>query len=175
MKRFGQDWDAALQIEQTNGEHNEALVWLTDVQTNAASLVASAETARGDTPDTQASAPSWDLSSVMESPSASDSETEMPTTVDTEQRATMTDTEIERSLTPQPPSTPTAQKTDTPGDIQTNLENVLKSQFSKERFDGAMDTLETHGNEEGLRRLRAHDPEVAKQIEQHRKGKEVSR
>ena len=76
---------------------------------------------------------------------------------------------IEESLTTQPPSTPTAQKTDTPGEIQTNFENALKSEFSKERFDRAMDTLEQYGPEEGLRRLRENDPEVAKQVEQSRK------
>ena len=66
--------------------------------------------------------------------------------------------------------TDTAQSTDrpyTPGEIQGNLEASLKEQFSSERFERAMSTLDRYGPEEGLRRLRENDPEVAKQIEQH--------
>lgn len=163
--QFGVDWDGALQIEREGMENNPAFVWITDVQRNAASIVAAAETARSDTPEAQASAPSWEMSPVMESPSAALSETEMSATFDTAERAPMTDTEIEaaveKSLTPQPPDTPSA--------IQSNLENSLKTQFSSERFEQAMSTLDQYGPEEGLRRLRENDPEVAKQIERHRK------
>ena len=168
--QFGQDWDGAIMEADDDIANNPAFVWITDVQRKAASI---AEQAEGDTSDTQASAPSWDMSSVMGSPSASDSETEMPATLDTPKHDPMTDADIEaaieESLTTQPPSTPTAQKTDTQGEIQTNFENALKSQFSSERFDRAMDTLEQYGPEKGLRRLRENDPEVAKQVEQSRK------
>ena len=170
MERFGDDWREVSRVHE-GMENNPAVIWMTDVQQNAASIVAAAEQTRGDA--LEASAPSWDMSSVMESPSASDSETEMPATLDTPKHDPMTDADIEaaieESLTTQPPSTPTAQKTDTPGEIQTNFENALKSEFSKERFDRAMDTLEQYGPEEGLRRLRENDPEVAKQVEQSRK------
>ena len=171
---FDADWDG---VHRTTS--NPALEWMTDVQRNAASIVQNAETVGVNTPEIQTSAPSWDMSSVMDPPAASDRETEEPTTLDTSQRATMTDAEIkaeiERSLTHQTPEIPTTTPPDTPGEIQNNLETTLKAQFSSERFDRAMDTLDRYGPEEGLRRLRENDPEVAKQIEQHRKQEEVPR
>ena len=185
MERFGDDWLDAIDGDGWNGDiggigkSNPALEWLTDVQQNAASIVAAAEQARVDA--LEASAPSWDLSSVMESPSASHSETEALTTINTSEKNTMTDTEIEaaieKSLTPQPPDIPTNKSPDTPGEIQSNLETTLKAQFSSERFDRAMNTLDQYGPEEGLRRLRENDPEIARQIEnakQHNR-EEVSR
>ncbi len=48
------------------------------------------------------------------------------------------------------------------------LETTLKERFSSERLDRAMDTLERYGQEEGLRRLRESDPEIARQIERRR-------
>ena len=48
------------------------------------------------------------------------------------------------------------------------LETTLRERFSSERFDRAWSTLERYGPEEGLRRIREDDPEVAKQIERHR-------
>ena len=169
---FGQDWDAALQVDPQGVEHNAALEWMIDIQRNAASIVAQAEQARGESPESQASAPSWDLSSVMEGPSTSHSETEGASTSDTSTSVPMTyaeiEAEIETSLTPQLPDITTDQRLDTPGDLQSTIEASLKSQFSSERFERAMSTLDKHGPEEGLRRLRENDPEVAGQIEQHR-------
>lgn len=48
------------------------------------------------------------------------------------------------------------------------LETTLSEQFSSERFERAMGTLERYGEEEGLRRLKEDDPEVAKQLERQR-------
>ncbi len=45
------------------------------------------------------------------------------------------------------------------------LETELRSQFSPERFNRAINTLNQYGPEEGLRRLKDSDPEVAKQME----------
>ena len=45
------------------------------------------------------------------------------------------------------------------------LETALRTQFSPERFTRAMNTLNQYGPVEGLRRLKASDPEVAKQVE----------
>ena len=47
-----------------------------------------------------------------------------------------------------------------------SLETVLRQQFSPERFSRAMNTLNQYGPEEGLRRLKDSDPEVATQVEQ---------
>ena len=177
MGQFGIDWDGVFQVEQSGMENNPSLKWMSDVQRNAASIVANAETAGIDSPATERSASSWDMSSVGESPSASHSGTEIPATLDTKETRQLTNTaieaEIERSLTSQPPDIPAAPSPDKLGEIQSNLEASLKEQFSKGRFDRAMSTLEQHGQEEGLRRLRENDPEVAKQIDQHRKQEEV--
>ena len=177
--QFGIDHDGAMLAGWEEGaQSNPAFVWITDIQRNAASIVAGAEATGASVTDTDTPASSWDLSSVMESPSTSHSETEMPTTFDTNEHASMTDTgimaEIEKSLTPQPPDILTNERPDTPGGIPSNLETTLKAQFSSERFERAMSTLDQYGSEEGLRRLRENDPEVANQIEQHRKREEVS-
>ena len=180
VEKFGEDRDGLFRSKNRSKdiEGNPAFIWMSDVQRNAASIVAAAEAAGGDAPETQTGAPSWDMSSVMESPSASDSETEMPTTPDTSASVPMTDTEIEtaieKSLTSQPPNILTNQRPNTPGEIPSDLEASLKVQFSSERFERAMDTLEQYGSEEGVRRLRENDPEIAKRIEQHRNREEDS-
>ncbi len=46
-----------------------------------------------------------------------------------------------------------------------NIETALREHFSPERFNRALQTLNQYGPEEGLRRLKESDPEVAKQIE----------
>ena len=46
-----------------------------------------------------------------------------------------------------------------------SLETALRTQFSPDRFNRAMQTLNQHGPEVGLRRLKKSDPEVAKQVE----------
>ncbi len=175
LGRFGDEWDGPMQgvmgVEQGEERRNAATEWMIDIQRNAASIVEAAETAGVG----QASAPSWDMSSVVESSSAPHSETEVSTTVDTSERDPMTGAEIERSLTRQPPDIPQNQKPDTPSELPSNLEASLKSQFSSERFDRAMSTLEQYGPEEGLRRLRQSDPDFAKQVEQHRNREEVSK
>ena len=117
---------------------------------------------------------------VSQDPLASD--TSMPATLDTPEHGPMTDASIkepgtvkfdtspirEKSLTPQRNEPFPNERPDTPSEIQGSLQTILKSQFSKERFERAMSTLERYGPEEGLRRLRAQDPDVAKQIEQSR-------
>ena len=61
-------------------------------------------------------------------------------------------------VSPQPPALPT----------EAEFEASLKERFSQDRFDRAMDTLDRYGPEEGLRRLREDDPEVARQVERQR-------
>ena len=166
--RFDADWDGVSRTES-----NPALEWVRDVQHNASGIVAGADATGASATDANTSASSWDLSSGMESPPASHSETEVPTTPDTSGSVLMTDAEIEaaieKSLTSQPRDVPPDERPDTPSEIQNQLETNLKSQFSSERFERAMSTLERYGPEDGLRRLRENDPEVANQIEQHRK------
>lgn len=65
-------------------------------------------------------------------------------------------------LSLEPPALPTEEE----------LETALRERFSPERFERAMTTLERYGPEEGLRRLRDVDPEIAKQMERRRGGEE---
>ena len=60
-------------------------------------------------------------------------------------------------MSPEPPAPPTEEE----------LETALREQFSLERLERAMSTLERYGPEEGLRRLRDADPEIAAQVERH--------
>ena len=170
--RFGDHFDGHSLIEREDVESNPNLVWVADVQRNAASIVAQAEQARGESPESQASASSWDLSSVMENPSVSSDATtgkgpSIPPAIDTLAAPASPNPETDAAAARAPnltdvPKAPTALPT------VEGLEASLKEQFSSERFERAMSTLEQYGPEEGLRRLRENDPEVAKQIEQHR-------
>ena len=176
---FDEDWDGYNQVEREGTKSNPAFIWMTDVQQNAERIVAAAETAGDSTSESQTSVPSWDLSSVMESPAASPNEMsgDRPSMVvplsDADERPTNPNTASRAAVTPAPgltnvPKTPTNLPT-----IE-GLETSLKEQFSSERFERAMSTLERYGPEEGLRRLKENDPEVAKQVERHRNRKEVS-
>ena len=93
------------------------------------------------------------------------------TTPDSSASALMTDAEIDAAMSSQPRDIPTPQRPDSPSDMEASL----KAQFPSERFERAMDTLEQYGPEEGLRRLKENDPEVAKRIEQHRNQESVPR
>ena len=60
--------------------------------------------------------------------------------------------ELEKQFLPELPS-------------EENFEKVLRQRFSPERFNLALSTLNQYGPEEGLRRLKVSDPEIAKQVE----------
>jgi len=164
--RFDADWDGVSRTES-----NPALEWVRDVQQNAASIVAGAEAAGNPGTDAKASASSWDLSSVMESPSESsdattgESQSIFPPMPDSLAAPAISTPETDTAVAPGLTDVPT-----TPTELPTveGLEASLKEQFSSERFERAMDTLERYGPEEGLRRLKENDPEVAKQVEKAR-------
>ena len=166
--QFGEDWDGAIMEAEGDNLNNPAFVWITDVQTNAASIVAQAKTASPE-PATRDSARPWDMSSITDSPDTADSLPEVPASPEpAANRELMTDAETDEALTPRPSNTPDSDGQHVPDEIQSSIEASLKSQFSSERFERAMSTLERYGEEDGLRRLRENDPEVAKQIERHR-------
>ena len=48
---------------------------------------------------------------------------------------------------------------------EASLEKMLRNTFSPQRFNTIMQTLQRYGPEEGLRRIKTSDPEVATQIE----------
>ena len=161
-------------------ESNPAFVWMTDVQRNAASIVAAAEAASIESLESQTSAPSWNLSSVEGSSSFSSDATEIsqrsrvPSSADTDERPTIPDNDTRAAAAPESGLTDAPKA---PTDLPTveTLETTLKAQFSSERFERAMSTLDRYGPEEGLRRLRENDPEVAKQVERHRTRESVPR
>ncbi len=186
LGQFDEDWDGSLLVEQEGMESNSALAWIASVQRNAASIVAAAEQARVESPESKASAPSWDLSSVDGSSSTSPDATEMsrpsrvPSSTDAAERPTIPDNDPRAAATPDPDLTDAPKA---PTELPTveglrsesfQLETVLKAQFSSERFERAMSTLERYGPEEGLRRLKESDPEVAKQVQRHRNEEAVS-
>ena len=88
---------------------------------------------------------------------------EEPTRPDTEKRGLATPTgeqeKVVTGVSPKPPALPT----------DAEFETTLKERFSSERFERAMSTLERYGPEEGLRRLKENDPEIAEQVERRRK------
>ena len=180
MEKFGEDKDGAFRWESV--ESNPAFIWMTDVQRNAASIVADAKTVDVPVVEASASTSVWTLPDTIDSSldTTPSNETEVPTKPDTSELTTIADKEIdtviEKSLTPQLSETLTNSFSKMSGEIQSNLETTLREQFSLERFERAMSTLERYGPEEGLRRLRENDPEVAKQIENSRQHnrKEVS-
>lgn len=55
---------------------------------------------------------------------------------------------------------------------EAELEASLREQFNPERYQKAISTLNRYGPEEGLRRLKSDDPEIAKRIEPLLKRKE---
>ncbi len=78
------------------------------------------------------------------------------------ERATKNDTEIGAALEKQlTPELPTAAGTET----------QLSERFSPERLEKAREVLERYGPEEGMRRLREDDPEVAAQVERTRRDR----
>lgn len=85
------------------------------------------------------------------------------------ERAPQSDAELERKLTelltsdpPDPLELPTEE----------NSETTIREHFSPERFNRAMQTLSRHGPEEGLRKLKETDPELAQHIERLTKRKQ---
>lgn len=77
---------------------------------------------------------------------------ELPSDISPRDSESRVETEkVVPQVSPSAPALPTSEA----------LETILK-----ERFDRAMDTLERYGTEEGLRRLREADPELARQMEQ---------
>ena len=78
------------------------------------------------------------------------------------ERAPQSDAELERKFAEQ--LAPDALKLlELP--TEENPETTLRERFSPERFNSAMQTLNRHGPEEGLRKLKETDPELAKQVE----------
>lgn len=155
--QFDSDWMGVLQKQS-----NPALSWLTDIQQNAATIVANAQEAKSTPTKKQFSNKSWDMSSIVETNTPTENTTAPSRDSDYAKGGDIPHLE--------PPST---DETIPPVPSRTQLETTLKQQFSADRFNLAMDILDQYGNEEGLRRLRQSDPDFAKQIDQYRREKEI--
>ena len=81
------------------------------------------------------------------------------------ERATKSDAEIEANLKKELiPEPPTAK----------SVETKLSGRFSPERLEKAREVLERYGSEEGMRRLREDDPEVAAQVEREHRDRNLT-
>ena len=86
-----------------------------------------------------------------------------------------TETEISELLTEPPKPIEIAGEEVIPElPTEADFEASLREQFSPERYQKAMATLNRYGPEEGLRRLKSADPEIAKRIEPLLKRKEAT-
>lgn len=173
--QFGEDWDSPFLIltEQRETQNAPAFEWMLEVQQNAKRIIATASETKGEPSGVPASAPAWDLSSVME---RSDGETDIPTTADMPKHVSITEVEInERGEDQLQSAVTTNEHLYTLDQIQNTLENSVNQQWSKERVQRAMSALERYGPEEGIRRLRDEDPEIANQIERQKNREEINR
>lgn len=116
--------------------------------------------------------PTSDPSLAKTSPSLPDG---VQTEVAGEDRTPDMDPRTSEPLVETPKVVPQVSSSTSVSPTEAQLETTLKSRFSSERFERAMDTLERYGTGEGLRRLREADPEIARQIEDSRNGVENSR
>ena len=101
---------------------------------------------------------STDVGEAVRPPDLSDIPAEMPSVAEIETLPESFDaleTQFFQALETEIPAFPT----------DARLETQLRERFSPERFDTAAQTLHRYGPEEGLRRLKASDPEVATHIE----------
>ena len=137
------------------------------VKTEQASRAGPASKQRISQEDISSDLPTSDLSLAETSPSLPDSaQTEISgeyRTLDMDPRGSEPLVDPKKVVTKE---APTASALPT----EEEFEVRMKEQFSPERFERAMSTLDRYGPEEGLRRLRESDPEVANQIENSRRA-----
>ena len=100
---------------------------------------------------------STDVIEAVRPPEGSPSDTpeEMPSFAEIETLPESFETQFLEALETEIPAFPT----------DAGLETALRERFSPDRFGTAAETLRRYGPEEGLRRLRASDPEVATHIQ----------
>ena len=140
------------------------LEWAQEVRENAASIVTDADSV-DIVPTFTESAPVAEPTpaKVAEEHSGSEPEPllfseETPTAEGLKQvPATVEEIEVEllKTLFPDERELPT----------ESSIENVVREQFSPQRFNAAVQTLSQYGPQEGLRRLKASDPEIAIYVE----------
>ena len=140
------------------------LEWAQEVRANAASIVTDADSIEAapafTASDTKAEPTSTEIAeeNLEDEPELAPFSEETLTHEDLKQvpqTAEETETELLKTLFPDVPEFST----------ETNIENVLREQFSPQRLNTAVQTLSQYGPKEGLRRLKASDPEIAIQVE----------
>ena len=163
LRRFNADFaNQVWRHGYFNGYEGE-YEWGDDIRQNAASIVAEP------TPwDVDTSSAATDVESLDDTRTTDVAEENADTlpppreaapSLEKVERLSQSDAEIEAALTEE--LLPTAPEL--PTDV--TVEKALRAQFSPQRFTRAIQTLKQYGPEEGLRRLKAADPEVAAQVE----------
>ena len=163
LRRFNADFaNQVWRHGYFNGYEGE-YEWGDNIRQNAASIVAEPTPWDVDTPPAATDAESLDDTRTTDG--AEENADTLPSpraaapSLEEVERIPESDVEIEAALTEQ--LLPVAPER--PTDV--TLEKALRSQFSPQRFTRAIQTLNQYGPEEGLRRLKAADPEVAAQVE----------
>ena len=162
LRRFNADFaNQVWRHGYFNGYEGE-YEWGDDIRQNAARIVAEPTPWDGDTPP--AATDTESLSDTRTTDVAEENADTLPPreaapSLEERERIPESDAEIEAALTEE--LLPTAPEL--PPDM--TVEKALRAQFSPQRFTRAIQTLNQYGPEEGLRRLKAADPEVAAQVE----------
>ena len=162
LSRFNDDFANLVWREgYFNGNEGE-YEWGDDIRQNAASIVAEPTPWDGDTPPAatdSASLSDTRTTDVAEEPADTLPPREAAPSLEERERIPESEAEIKAALTEE--LLPTAPER--PTDV--TVEKALRAQFSPQRFTRAIQMLNQYGPEEGLRRLKAADPEVAAQVE----------
>ena len=163
LRRFNADFaNQVWRHGYFNGYEGE-YEWGDNIRQNAARIVAEPTPWDVDTPS--AATDSASLGDTRTTDGAEENADTLPPpheaapSLEEVERIPESDAEIKAALTeellPAAPERPT----------DVTVEKALRSQFSPQRFTRAIQMLNQYGPEEGLRRLKAADPEVAAQVE----------
>ena len=163
LSRFNDDFANLVWREgYFNGNEGE-YEWGDDIRQNAARIVA--EPTPWDVDTSPAPTDSASLSDPRTTDVAEENADTLPPpheaapSLEKVERLPESEVEIEAALTEELlPAAP-----ELPPDV--TVEKALRTQFSPQRFTRAIQMLNQYGPEEGLRRLKAADPEVAGQVE----------
>lgn len=163
LRRFNADFaNQVWRHGYFNGYEGE-YEWGDNIRQNAASIAAEPTPWDGDTPPAPTDSASLDDTRTTdvaeENADTLPPPREAAPSLEKVERLPESEVEIEAALTeellPAAPERPT----------DVSVEKALRSQFSPQRFTRAIQLLNQYGPEEGLRRLKAADPEVAAQVE----------
>ncbi len=137
------------------------IAWANDIRNNAVDIIAESIAADNQTvpASTDPAAMSSTIDVTAEPVDSLSSRDEGPLLFEDLEQGIQTVETLEKQLTEQLPSA----GSDLP--TEADFQKVLRDRFSPQRFNSAMSILTQYGPEEGFRRLKQSDPEVAAQVE----------